>query len=84
MIGHLVQTDLEQLIQAQDWESLRQILAALTDQDVAELLIDLPEHDEGVIFRLLPRERAAQVFSYLSEIFSTDSGARSEEARLSA
>lgn len=28
MIGHLVQTDLEQLIQAQDWESLRQILAA--------------------------------------------------------
>ncbi|MFO0893671.1 MAG: magnesium transporter [Phycisphaerales bacterium] len=65
MIGHLVQTDLEQLIQAQDWESLRQILAALTDQDVAELLIDLPEHDEGVIFRLLPRERAAQVFSYL-------------------
>ncbi|MBX3354530.1 MAG: magnesium transporter [Phycisphaeraceae bacterium] len=65
MIGHLVQSDLEDLIHRKAWDELREILAALPEQDVAEILIDLPEHDEGVIFRLLPRDRAAQVFSYL-------------------
>lgn len=65
MIGHLVQSDLEDLIQHKQWDELRAVLAALPDQDVAEILIDLPESDEGVIFRLLPRDRAARVFSYL-------------------
>lgn len=65
MIGHLVQSDLEDLIHRKQWDELRQVLAVLPEQDLAEILIDLPEQDEGVIFRLLPRDRAAQVFSYL-------------------
>lgn len=65
MIGHLVQSDLEDLIERKQWDELRAVLAALPEQDIAEILIDLPEHDEGVIFRLLPRDRAAQIFSYL-------------------
>jgi magnesium transporter len=65
MIGTLIQVDLEELIQQQEWDELRRAVAALTDQDVAELLIDLPPEDEGIIFRLLPRDRAAEVFSYL-------------------
>lgn len=65
MIGHLVQSDLEDLIAHKQWDELREVLAALPEQDVAEILIDLPEEDEGVIFRLLSRDRAAVVFSYL-------------------
>jgi len=65
LIGHLVQSDLEDLIHRKQWDELRAVLAALPDQDVAEILIDLPESDEGVIFRLLPRGRAAAVFSHL-------------------
>ncbi len=65
MIGHLVQAELEDLIQHKQWDELRAVLAALPEQDLAEILIDLPEHDEGVIFRMLPRDRAGQVFSYL-------------------
>jgi len=65
VIGHLVQADLEDLIERKQWDELRAVLAALPEQDLAEILIDLPEHDEGVIFRMLPRDRAGQVFSYL-------------------
>ena len=31
----------------------------------ADIIMDLPPEDQGVIFRVLPRERAGMVFSYL-------------------
>ncbi|MFO0829165.1 MAG: magnesium transporter [Phycisphaerales bacterium] len=65
MLGHLLQSDLEDLIARQSWEELRRAIGGLTDQDLAEVIIDLPAEDEGIVFRLLPRDRAAQVFSYL-------------------
>ncbi|MCE9620142.1 MAG: magnesium transporter [Planctomycetes bacterium] len=65
MLGHLLQLDLEELIQEKNWDELRKAIVGLTDQDLAELAIDLPAEDEGVIFRLLPRDRSASVFSYL-------------------
>ena len=65
MLGHLLQLDLEELIQSKNWDELRKAIVGLTDQDLAELVIELPPEDEGVIFRLLPKDRAASVFSYL-------------------
>jgi magnesium transporter len=65
MIGSLIQPDLELLIKEKDWDALREVLSGMDGPDIAELMIDLPPEDEGVIFRLLPRERAALVFSYL-------------------
>src|SRR4051812_48886224 len=65
MIGSLIQPDLELLIKEKDWNALREVLSGMDGLDIAELMIDLPPEDEGVIFRLLPRERAAVVFSYL-------------------
>ncbi|HWB19228.1 MAG TPA: magnesium transporter, partial [Phycisphaerales bacterium] len=65
MLGQLLQPDLEELIEQKDWDALRDAITGLTDQDVAELMIELPTEDEGVIFRLLPKDRAAPVFSYL-------------------
>src|SRR3954469_3103247 len=65
MIGTLLQTDLEEIIKAKDWDTLREVLAELDPSDIAELCIDLPPEDEGVIFRVLPRDKAAGAFSYL-------------------
>ena len=41
-----------------DWDELREALSELDPPDIAEILIDLPPEEEGVIFRVLPRERA--------------------------
>lgn len=65
MIGNLLQADLEDLIRSQQWNELRAALSGLDPSDIAELIIDLPSEDEGVIFRVLPRDIAAQVFAYL-------------------
>jgi magnesium transporter len=65
MIGSLLQADFEEIIEAKDWDGLREALSELDPSDIAELIIDLPPQEEGIIFRVLPREKAADVFEYL-------------------
>ena len=65
MLGHLLQSEIEDLIASQSWDELRRAITGLTDQDLAEVIIDLPSEDEGILFRLMPRDRAAVAFSYL-------------------
>src|ERR1051325_11561958 len=65
MIGSLLQADFEEIIKAKNWDELREGLAELGGADIAELIEDLPPEEEGIIVRLMPREKAAQVFEYL-------------------
>src|SRR5262245_4532933 len=65
MIGSLLQADLEEIIRAKNWNELREAFSELDPPDIAEVLMDIPVEDEGVIFRVLPREQASKVFSYL-------------------
>ena len=65
MLGHLLQVEVEELIAARDWSGLRGIMQGLDDADLADILIDLPPEDEGIVFRLLAKDRAAAVFSCL-------------------
>ena len=65
MIGSLLQADFEEIIRAKDWDGLRDALSELDPSDIAELIIDLPPEDEGIVFRILERDRAAAVFEYL-------------------
>jgi len=65
MIGSLLQADFEEIIQAKDWDGLREAMSELDSADIAELIMDLPPDVEGIIFRILPRERAADVFEHL-------------------
>jgi magnesium transporter len=65
MIGNILQAELEELIRDKKWDELRQALAVLDDADIAEIIVDLPPEDEGIIFRVLPRDRAADAFSHL-------------------
>src|SRR5436305_1803026 len=57
--------ELRELIRTQSWQLLRERLADLDASDVADLIIALPSDSEAFVFRLLPRDRAAEVFSYL-------------------
>jgi magnesium transporter len=59
--------DLNALIEARDFASLREKTKNWPASDIAELMEPLPAEKEAVIFRLLTREQAAEVFSYLSE-----------------
>jgi magnesium transporter len=65
MIGSLLQADFEEIIASKNWDQLREVLLELDPPDIAELIEDIPTEEKGVIFRMLPRERAAQVFEYL-------------------
>lgn len=65
MIGHLLRPELEELIHSKQWDVLRQALSQFHPSDIAEILVDIPEADDGPVFRVLPRELAGQVFAYL-------------------
>ena len=54
-----------ELVAGRKWEQLQLELMALHPSDVADVIIEHPTETEGIIFRLLPREKAARVFSYL-------------------
>jgi magnesium transporter len=72
MIGSLLQADFEEIIQARNWDELREVLEDLDAADIAELIIDLPPEDAGIIFRLMPREKATKVFEYLPGVVQRD------------
>jgi magnesium transporter len=65
MIGNVLQGDIEDILKRKNWDELRDAFSELDPSDIAEVLIDLPVEEEGVIFRMLPRRRAAAAFSYL-------------------
>jgi magnesium transporter len=57
--------DLETLIEARDFVSLRKQIRNWPAGDLAELMEPLSADKEAVVFRLLPRDEAAQIFAYL-------------------
>ena len=65
MIGHLMRPELEELIREQQWDVLRDALSHFHPSDIAEILVDIPEHVDVPVFRVLPRKLAGQVFSHL-------------------
>jgi magnesium transporter len=57
--------DLEALVEARDFVSLREQIRNWPAGDLADLMEPLPVEKEAIVFRLLPRDEAAQVFGYL-------------------
>jgi len=54
-----------ELIAQQRWEELRAKLNDTHVSDIAEMLTALPPQERAIVFRLVGRERAAEVFGYL-------------------
>ncbi|MBQ2802706.1 MAG: magnesium transporter [Lachnospiraceae bacterium] len=57
--------ELLELLDTKQYTKLRQYLAELNDADIAGLLDELREEDMLKVFRILPKDLAADVFSYL-------------------
>ena len=57
--------EVQSAIRLQHWDVVRGLAGSLHPADIADLIVDLPEKDEGVLFRLLPREVATRAFAYL-------------------
>ena len=58
---------LMELVQERKFRALREILAEMNEVDIAEFLDELEVEQELLVFRLLPKALAAEVFSYLEE-----------------
>ncbi|MBQ7726716.1 MAG: magnesium transporter, partial [Clostridia bacterium] len=51
-----------ELIEGKQYARLRQQLSEMNPADIAAILEDIPERELPVIFRILPKELAAEVF----------------------
>ena len=58
--------NIEMLIEEKKYSELKGELIKLNEADIAEILENLNEVELITIFRLLPKDLAALVFSYLS------------------
>ncbi len=56
----------EALVQQKDWRSLKEFLKNIPAVDIAELLEDMDSEVAVVVFRLLVKPKAGDVFAYLS------------------
>lgn len=66
MIAQLLKPELDELIQKKEWVTIKVALEDVPAVDIAELLEDLEPEVAVVIFRLLKKSKAADVFTYLS------------------
>jgi magnesium transporter len=65
MVGRILQPEIQSLINARNFTALRELFSEMPPADVAEIILDLPEDEQVIIFRILPHALAADVFEYL-------------------
>src|SRR6266446_1552557 len=65
MVGKLLAPEIKSLIDARNFGALREVFREWPPADVAEVILDLPEDEQVIIFRILPHALAADVFEYL-------------------
>jgi magnesium transporter len=65
MIGQLLRPEIKELIDSRDFAALRDFFAEWQPADIAELIVDLPEQDQAILFRILPKAIAADTFEHL-------------------
>lgn len=51
-----------ELLQNKSWKALKEVLDEMNEQDIAEIFMELEERDLTLIYRLLNKELAAEVF----------------------
>lgn len=81
---------IKELIKNQEWAELRAVLTGLPAPDIASVMPAVEKHERMLMFRLLPRQLGAELFSYLESkskdmllMELTDEEARSILASLS-
>jgi magnesium transporter len=64
MVGRLFAPEIEQLVVARDFATIREVCMEWDAVELAELVAGLKEESRVVVFRLLPKHLAAETFSY--------------------
>jgi len=67
-----VGNSLRELIQQRNWDELRGRMRDMNPSDVADLIIALPAEEEAFVFRVLQKDQAGEVFSYLPQDHQED------------
>lgn len=57
--------EIKKLLEAKQFKQLRELLSEMNIADIAEILDELDEEDMLKLFRIMPKDSAADVFSYL-------------------
>jgi magnesium transporter len=65
MVGKILEPEIKSLIDARNFTALREVFREWPTADVAEVILDMPEDEQVIIFRVLPHALAADVFEYL-------------------
>ena len=66
MIERLLQPEIDELIEKRDLGTLQEVISEWFPAEIADLIESLPPEIDVVVFRLLARDLAADVFEYLS------------------
>src|SRR3954462_794532 len=65
MVGKLLAPEIKTLIDARNFGALRELFREWPSADVADVILDLPEDEQVIVFRVLPAALAADVFEYI-------------------
>ncbi len=65
MLKELLKPEIKELINNRKWNDLKEALRNWPSPEVAELLLDIDKYNRVLLFRALPRDLSADVFSYL-------------------
>ena len=65
MVGKLLLPEIKSMIDARNFGALREVFREWPPADVAEVILDMEENDQVIIFRVLPAALAADVFEYI-------------------
>ena len=65
MLGTSLLPEIRELIEQRNFSALQRIFNDWLPVDLAELISDLPENEQAVLFRLLPKDLATETFEYL-------------------
>lgn len=59
------------LLQAREYKAVRSILNVMNAVDIASLLSELDDKELAIAFRLIPKEKAADVFANMNNSMQT-------------
>ncbi|HXX42846.1 MAG TPA: magnesium transporter [Chthoniobacterales bacterium] len=65
MVGKILIPEIKSFIDARNFAALRDLFREWPPADVAEVILDMDEDDQVIVFRVLPAALAADVFEYL-------------------
>src|SRR5213082_421944 len=65
MVGKILVPEIKSLIETRNFAALREMFREWPPADVAEVILDMDQDEQVIIFRVLPAALAADVFEYI-------------------